>query len=161
MVVGVGRVLVVGRGGGFGGVLGVGCGSGVSVVGCGSGLVGVVGVLGVRCGDECWWGLVGWVWGWVLMGFRWSGVVVGVGGVSVVGCGGGCWWGLGGRVWWWVLVGSLWSGVVVGVGGVSVVECGGGGFVCGCGAGDYNFKIMKHKSHVMRGLCYTDSMIAW
>ena len=41
------------------------------------------------------------VWWWVLVGSRWSGVVVGVGGISVV-------------------------GVVLGVGGVSVVGCSGG-----------------------------------
>ena len=86
------------------------------------------------------------MWWWVLLGSRWSGVVVHH----------GCWWGLGGRVWWctmgvggfsvvgcggapWVLVGSRWSGVVMGVGGVLGDGCGGDG-----GAGDYNFRIIKH-----------------
>ena len=47
-------------------------------------------------------------------------------------------------VWWWVLVGPWWSRLVVVDGGVSVVGYGGGGFVCDCGAGEYNFRIMKH-----------------
>ena len=99
-------------------------------------VVGVGAVSVVGSGVGCWWGLGGRMRCWVLVGSRWSGVVVGVGGVSVDRCGGG------------VEGGSRWSDVVVGVGGVSVVGCSGGVLVVGCGgdggAGVYNFRIMKY-----------------